>query len=182
KNIQIWNFGTRELVAKFNFKANTAIAEAHISLAWTPDGTQLLSAGSIDDPTIREWDTSTWKQVGNPWKGHTDLINAIAVDSTGTLAASASHDKHVRLWRLSDGQTIAIFKHSLLVCCVTFSVDSKRIFSGGFDEKILEWSVPDDALLEDSHKHATVLEDAAEETNNKQQLESYLTQAHFAGG
>jgi WD40 repeat protein len=36
------------------------------SLAWYPDGTRLLSGGDDYDPSIREWDTSSWTQVGLP--------------------------------------------------------------------------------------------------------------------
>ncbi|KAG2747679.1 WD40 repeat-like protein [Suillus brevipes Sb2] len=68
-NIQIYNPGTRERVA--SFKGHT---KHNLSLAWTPDGTRLLSGGDEDDPTIREWDPLTWQQVGLPWEGHTDSI------------------------------------------------------------------------------------------------------------
>jgi len=136
-NIQIYNPGTREHVA--------SLEGCSVSLAWTPDGTRLLSGGDNEDPTIREWDTLTWEQVGHPWKGHTGRINAIAIHPAGTLVASASQDHHVRLWRLSDRQTIAIFKHSSLLLSVTFSPDSKHILSGGCDQKISEWAVPKNA-------------------------------------
>jgi thiamine pyrophosphokinase len=116
-----------------------------LSLAWTPDGTRLLSAGDTSDPTIREWDTSTWEQVGHPWEGHTDYINAIAIHPAGTLITSASHDGHVCLWRLSDRRTIAIFQPSSIPKCVTFSVDGKHILSGGEDNKSSEWALPSDA-------------------------------------
>jgi len=143
-DIQIWSPGTRECIAKF--KAHVTI---NLSLAWTPDGTRLLSGGTTSDPTVREWDASTWQQVGDPWEGHNNQINAIAVNYAGTLVASASRDHYVRLWRLSDQRTIAIFKHSNRVCCVTFSVDSKHILSGGDDAKISEWAVPKDTVPED---------------------------------
>jgi WD40 repeat protein len=139
-NIQIYNPGTRERVA--SFKAHT---KHNLSLAWTPDGTRLLSGGDLDDPTIREWDPLTWKQVGHPWKGHTWGITAIAINPAGTLVASASGDKHVRLWRLSDRQNIGIFQHSSPLLCVTFSVDGRHILSGGNDKKVSEWEVPKDA-------------------------------------
>ncbi|KAG2340338.1 WD40 repeat-like protein, partial [Suillus weaverae] len=133
RNIEIYNAGTRKCVASF---------EGHTynrSLAWTPDGTRLLSAGgSSGDFTIQEWDTLTWQQVGHPWKGRTS-INAIAIHPAGTLVASASDD-HVRLWRLSDRRTIAIFRHSSPAQSVTFSVDGKHILSGGKDKKISEWA------------------------------------------
>jgi WD40 repeat protein len=117
----------------------------NLSLAWTPDGTRLLSGGDNDDPssaTIREWDPLTWQQVGHPWEGHSSDISAIAINPAGTLVASASDDGHVRLWRLSDRQNIGVFEHSSEVYTVTFSVDGRHILSGGEDEKISEWEVP----------------------------------------
>ncbi|KIK34863.1 hypothetical protein CY34DRAFT_812605 [Suillus luteus UH-Slu-Lm8-n1] len=135
-NLHIYNPGTRERVASFKGHANW-----NYSLAWTPDGTRLLSGGSKSDPTIREWDPSTWQQVGHPWEGHTSYINTIAIDPTGTLVASASTDNHVRFWRLSDRRNIGIFEHSAWPNTVTFSVDGRHILSGGEDKKISEWAV-----------------------------------------
>jgi WD40 repeat protein len=139
KDIQIYNSATRERVASFKLKGHT---KCNLSLAWMPDGTRLLSGGDEDDPTIREWDSSTWEQVGLPWKGHTRNIYAIAIDPTGTLVASASSDRHVRLWRLSDQRNVGISKHSWTLRAVTFSVDGTHILGGGYGKKISEWEVP----------------------------------------
>lgn len=133
-NIAIYDSSTRKSVA--NLKDSALF---NVSLAWTPDSTCLLSAGDHRDPTIREWDTSTWTQVGDPWTGHTDGITAITVNFGGTVVASASRDNHVRLWQLSDRRTIAIFKHSDSVNCVSFLTDGRHILSGGGDKKIEEW-------------------------------------------
>ncbi|KAG1792993.1 uncharacterized protein HD556DRAFT_1444087 [Suillus plorans] len=135
-NIQIYNPGTRECVA--SFKAHNG---SNMSLTWTPDGTRLVTGGSALDPTIRKWDTTTWEQVGDPWIGHSSQINAIAIHPAGILIASASDDNHVCLWRLSDGQNIATFKHSSTPLCVTFSVNGKHILSGGQDNMISEWAI-----------------------------------------
>jgi WD40 repeat protein len=108
-----------------------------MTIAWTPDGIRLLSGGNSFDPTIREWDTSTWNQVGDPWTGHIGGIKAIAINPAGTLAASVSDDSDVRLWRLSDRRTTIVFKHSYPIPYVTFSIDGKHLLSGGED-----WAVP----------------------------------------
>ncbi|KAG2066426.1 WD40 repeat-like protein [Suillus decipiens] len=142
-----------ELMATINGRFNH-------SLTWTLDGTRLLSGGNSDDPTIREWDTSTWTQVGDPWKGHFKNIHAISLNSSGTLLASASHDNRVRLWRLSDRQTIAIFKHSVVVNCVTFSADDKYVLSGCADKKISQWPTSDDTLPEGGPKDGLMKEQA----------------------
>ena len=141
KFIQIWNPSGQKCITKLRAYCS--------SLAWTPDGTRLLSGGNYVDPMVREWDTSTWKQVGDPWSGHTDTIRALAVNSTGTLLASASHDNHIRLWRISDRRTVAEFNHPYAVYGVTFSVDGQYILCGSADTNITEWSVPGDVLLED---------------------------------
>ncbi|OJA19076.1 hypothetical protein AZE42_03752 [Rhizopogon vesiculosus] len=130
---------------------NAAIGKGdNFSLAWTPSGTRLLSAGSASDPMIREWDTSTWQQVGDPWSGHTNIIFALAVNSTGTLIASVSSDAQVRLWQLSDQRAIAIFKASDEIYCATFSVDGRYILCGGRDGNVTEWAVPEYVALEDT--------------------------------
>jgi WD40 repeat protein len=132
-NIQIYDSSTRECVASFNARTT--------SLAWTPDGTRLLSAGGPNyNSTIREWDSLTWQQVDYPWKGHTSSINAIAIHPTGTLVASVSNND-VRLWQFSDRRTIAIFHNSLPLYSVTFSVDGRHILSGSQDGKVSEWGV-----------------------------------------
>jgi tetratricopeptide (TPR) repeat protein len=140
-NIQIWNLEKRERIAKFR-----GHAAWNYSLTWMLDGKQLVSAGIHGDPTIRTWDSSTWMPVGEPWKGHNQAIWMIALNPTGTLLASASDDHQVRIWRVSDRRTIAIFKHTSYVYCVTFSMDGKHILSGGRDNMISKWAVP---LLED---------------------------------
>jgi WD40 repeat protein len=147
-DIQIRNpLGTRDCIAHFKDYMHTLYVGITLPLAWMPDGTRLLSGGCRLDPTIRAWDIFSGQQVGDPWKGHNHDINAIAVNSDGTLVASASTDHHVRLWQLWDRKTIAIFRHTSLVRCVTFSMDGKRILSGS-DGKISEWTVPEDATCD----------------------------------
>lgn len=113
-----------------------------LSLAWSPDAKRLLSGGDDHDPSIREWETSSWTQVGEPWTGHTYKINSIAVHSAGTHVVSASSDNSVRLWQLSDKQTIAIFQHSSSVICAAFSAYGAHILSGGYDKKVSVWTAP----------------------------------------
>jgi WD40 repeat protein len=148
-NLKIYNSDTRECVADMrdNYKSYSTfkLNPCHL-LAWTLDGTRLLSMGG--STRIQEWDTLTWQEVSDShWTRTGRCIRHtedIVINPTGTLVASASVDKHVYIWRLSDQKTIAIFQHSAPTMCVTFSVDGKHILSGGGDKMISEWVVPED--------------------------------------
>jgi len=43
----------------------------------------------------------------------------------------------VRLWRISDRRTAAVFSHDFPVICVTLSTDDKYIICGGRHENIV---------------------------------------------
>ncbi|KAG2153472.1 uncharacterized protein EDB93DRAFT_1248737 [Suillus bovinus] len=170
-NIQIWNPSNRKCIAKF--QGHYAFNEAwNLSLVWTPDGKQLVSSGNRRDPTLQIWDSSTWTQVGEPYKGHTDSVHMIALNPTGTLLASASYDHQIRLWRLSDRRAIAIFKYPNEVYCVTFSTDGKHILSGGRDFMISKWTVP---FLEDIHEDQPSDDALRKDTLKEQVADNILT-------
>jgi WD40 repeat protein len=165
-NIQIYRDYNRYRLSYPTQLIRTIGGGFNYSLAFTPDGKRLLSGGNGADPTIREWDTSNWQQVGDPWKGHFKNIHTISFNSSGTLLASSSDDNRVCLWRLSDRRNIAIFKHSGEVNCVTFSADDTRILSGGVDKKISEWPTPENTVLpEDGPKDGLMKEQATHQVN-----------------
>jgi len=139
ESIQIWNPSTGQHIAN--------LAQRATSLVWTIDGTRLLSGGT--DSTIQQWDSSTWTQVGD-WNVRTKHP-VLAMNRNGTIVASII-ENHVRLWRLSDWRTIALFQHSNPPGCITFSVDGKHIIAGSID-KIFEWAVPEHAWPENASGH-----------------------------
>ncbi|OAX32529.1 WD40 repeat-like protein, partial [Rhizopogon vinicolor AM-OR11-026] len=154
EDIQIWDLYRRERLAQF--KGHTNFNNSwNVSLTWTRDGSHLLSAGNGNDSVLRSWDTSTLKQVGNPWTGHDSTINNIMLNPAGTLLASASNDHTVRLWQLSTGTEVARYEQSD-ASRVAFSVDGHFIFSGSFDGKMSQWAIPEDVLAAARCDHMAV--------------------------
>ena len=77
----------------------------------------------------------------NRLAGHTDQISDIAFSSDGTLIASASDDKTVRVWKI-DGTPIATLEgHTEKVNCVAFSSDGKLIASASDDKIVRVWKI-----------------------------------------
>jgi WD40 repeat protein len=144
-HIQIWDLERRERLVQF--KGHTEFDGSwNRSLTWTRDGAHLLSAGDINDPVIRSWDTFTWTQARDPWTGHGNQIIHILLNSAGTLLASASTDNTVRLWQLATGVEVSRYEHSNGVLNVAFSVDGCFIFGADMDGKTLQWEIPEDVL------------------------------------
>ena len=78
--------------------------------------------------------------------GHTGNITAMEFSTDESFIVSGGLDKTVRLWSLCDvpnekTQITAVhqmktIEHESAVSCVAISLDSSRIFSGGFESKV----------------------------------------------
>jgi WD40 repeat protein len=71
------------------------------SVCFSTDGRIALTG--CNDKTIRLWDASDWRE----WKvfrGHTDIVQGVALSADGRYALSGSWDGTVRLWHLPGGR------------------------------------------------------------------------------
>ena len=144
QGIKIWDLTRKERhqIAQLPVKGHANPVSG--SLAWTQDGTRLFSTGDQNDPVIRSWDASTWKQAGDPWTGHDDRedIRQIVLHPTNTLLASISDDLTIRLWMLSTGTEVARYEYEDMVLRIAFSGDGRSLFGCGMDGVISQWNIP----------------------------------------
>ena len=108
------------------------------SLAFSPDGTQIVSIGA-NTRQILLWDTVTKRQI-RTFSGHTDKVTAVAFSPDGAQIISGSRDKMVKLWDVTSGNEIRTFSgHTDEVTAVAFSPDGTQIISGTSKEGESVW-------------------------------------------
>ena len=72
--------------------------------------------------------------------GHTDYVMSVAFSSDGTLLASGSDDRTVRLWDVQTGGVIKTFLHTNQVSSVSISVGCSMVASGT-DSGVHLWDI-----------------------------------------
>jgi WD40 repeat protein len=92
--IRIW----KSLNRQFSLE-RTLSAHSWTVSSLTFGSTTSLFSGSWDH-TIKIWDIATGEET-TILRGHTDSVMAIALDESGKVLASSSHDQTIRLWEMT---------------------------------------------------------------------------------
>ena len=102
---------------------------AVISVAFSPDGSRLASAGGSSDCTVRLWDVKSANLL-RTLTGHASVVYSVAFSPDGSKLASAGgvYDETVRLWNTVTGENLhSHYGHTDEVRSVAFSPDGRTV-------------------------------------------------------
>jgi WD40 repeat protein len=114
-----------------------------MSVAWSPDGTRLASAGggSAGRGELTVWEVSTGERL-YAWSEPSAVVNAVAWSSTEELLLSGGSDGDIRWWNMQSGERLRVQKgHQGAVQSLSVSPDGHKLASCGDDNAIQIWDL-----------------------------------------
>ena len=128
------------------------------SVAFSPDGRILATAGDWRQTLIRLWDVATGKEVLQP-QGHQDEVLAVAFSPDGKVVASASQDGTARLWDVASGKNVYLLQgHQSPVYSAAFLQDGKTLATASGDHTIRLWDTANGKEMRQLHGPQALLQ------------------------
>lgn len=108
------------------------------SLAWSPDGTHIVSGS--EDNTVQIWNGHTGKRI-MVFREHTACVTAVSWSPDGQWIASGGCDKRVLIWNAWSGEVVTTYtKQSAWIWNgLAWSPDSVSIASASWDGSVHVW-------------------------------------------
>ena len=127
--IHLWNVSDPAATKRFTSYLRGGHELSIASLAFSPDGKQLLS-GSWDK-TVQIWNLADRKSV-LVLKGHTAEVLAVAWHPDGIRVASAGLDKTLRLWDSTSGKELrSLGKNTAALYALVIARDGRSLVTSG---------------------------------------------------
>jgi len=127
------------------FTTSVLLSHSGYCIAYSPTG-RCFAVG-CESGLVVVVDSAT-HTVLHTLKGHSDDVLSCAFSIDGTLLATASADKTVKLWQVETGSKVrTLTGHSNDVNGVVFTSDGKHIISAGDDKTARVWDVASGTLV-----------------------------------
>jgi WD40 repeat protein len=124
--------------------------EAVHSVVFSPDGGTLALGGlSTLGRCVELWKLDGSEDSSYSLEGHSRFVCDLVFSPDGTILASASGDKTIRLWDAANRQCIRTLRgHTHSVYAISFTSDGNFLASGSHDLTIRVWSIASGNCIE----------------------------------
>ncbi len=149
--VQVWDAMTGNNL--FTYNGHTTPVN---TVAWSPDGKYIASGSGEDDSSsfkpyntiVQVWDAATGSDILT-YRGHSDIVNAVAWSPDSKRIASSSSDKTVQVWDAITGSKLFTYNgHTTPVNTVAWSPDGKYIASGSGEDDYLSSYKPYNTIVQ----------------------------------
>lgn len=119
------------------------------SVAFSPDGSRIVSAATEDEGTIRFWEVGSGAPIGLPYSGHNSAIDSVRWSPDGIRLASAGRDGMVKLWEAASNRSPVVILRGNKQWAneISFSPDGRSLASAGHDGTLSKWNAFNGRLL-----------------------------------
>jgi WD40 repeat protein len=181
-NVRVWNVKTGEAkdVQLQDGKKRTMIT---FCIAFAPDGKSVVTGHEAHNAVrvtplekfaavVEERRVEEKKAIGgllpSELRGHAGIVHHLAFSPDGSMLATASFDKTIKIWDAETGKELSTLKgHTDHVYCVAFSSDSAMLASGGKDRSIRLWNVKEGKTIKELKGHTASVDSVAFNPNGK---------------
>ena len=124
--------------------AQSPFADRVLALAFSPDGTRLLTGGGEPSRSgeLLLWDVATRTLVRPFTDAHSDTVFDVEFSRDGRYIVSGAADKFVKLFEVETGKLVRSYEgHTNHVLAVSIKADGSSLASGGADNAIKIWNL-----------------------------------------
>ncbi|MBL8884121.1 MAG: serine/threonine protein kinase [Hyphomicrobium sp.] len=133
-SVNIWDLDKQRRL--YRFKRNDASVWSGLFI-----GSEDHFAAAGHDWVVALWETSSETAPVRVLEGHSNAVQALAADRSGTWLASGGADKTVKLWNLETGEVKATYRnHSDYVSALAVTDDGAMVASGTLDGVVRLWT------------------------------------------
>ncbi|MBN9520591.1 hypothetical protein J0H58_19060, partial [bacterium] len=123
--VRVWDPATRRPLHDWGGHAYSPWA-----VAWSPDGSRLVSGAVFADPVARVWDARTGRKLLD-LPGHRLGVGAVAYSPNGRLIATSGQEGSARLWDATTGAALHRFDFPTWGEAVAFAADGRHLAATG---------------------------------------------------
>jgi WD40 repeat protein len=133
--------------------------ETVLSVAWSPDGTQIASGSQ--DRTARLWQWPSGKELF-VLKEHGDTVNRVCFAPDGKALYTASTDHNLRRYDLPACTLLRTYSgHNEAVSAMAVSADGKKLVSAGIEPALKWWNADTGDVIANAGGHSAAVNEMA---------------------